>query len=192
MKIEFNPGGHQYKIDGKSTPSVSQIIGADYSHISDDILNHARAIGNAVHKACELWDNQTINPDTISPIIAPYLSAWKQFKEQTGLQILESETPIASKKWGFAGTPDRIGKIKDMIVVVDIKSGILTPYAGLQTAGYKIAWEEINGKKIKKRLIVQLTAEGKYKMTPFEDKMDEGVFISFVQVYQWKQRNKIL
>ena len=61
--------------------------------------------------------------------------------------------------------------------------------AALQTAGYKIACEEREKIKIHARWVVNLTADGKYKITEYKSATDESVFLCALQIFRWRQNN---
>lgn len=194
MRIEFEKERHLYKIDGKPVPSVSRIIMsaglADFGNVEKSVLERAGNFGTAVHRACELNDQDNLDHDSLSEHLVPYLIAWQNFISDTGFVSMESEKPIASKKWGFAGTPDRVGILKKLLAIVDIKTNaVMRPECALQTAGYKIGYEEMTGQKIKKRLAVHLKPDGKYSLHIYPNPIDEAVFLSAVNIYRWKQSN---
>lgn len=193
MLIEFDKTTHSYKIDKVRVPSVSAILrGAglvDFSGIDSTVLARASNFGTACHKMCELSDKKDLDESVLSEHLVPYLLAWRNFMEHTGFKVLESETPVGSKKWGYAGTPDRVGTIKGQLTIVDLKTNaVMRPECALQIAGYKIAYEEMRGEKVKKRIAVHLKPDGKYALHCYTDQMDEPVFLSAVNIFKWKNK----
>ena len=191
--LKFDHKTHSYTLGGKCVPSVSAILrGAglvDFSGIDRTVLARASTFGTAVHRACELDDKKDLDESVLSEHLVPYLLAWRNFMEQTGFKVLESETPVGSKKWGYAGTPDRVGTIKGQLTIVDLKTNaVMRPECALQIAGYKIAYEEMRGEKVKKRIAVHLKPDGKYALHCYADQMDETVFMSAVNIYKFKNK----
>lgn len=195
-KLTFNSEAHEYFLDGVRIPGVSEILtGAglvDLSQIRPDVLESARKFGKAVHTACELWDKNDLNIDILSAPLIPYLEAWKKFIADYDVVLGVSEKIVYSAKWRFAGTLDRLGFANNKLTLIDIKSGsTIQPATALQTAGYKIAYEEMTKLKIKQRWIVQLNEDG-YKITECKEQSDESVFIGTMQVYQWLKKHNLL
>lgn len=193
FKVEFDPVNHIYRSGGKIIPCVSDILRAggflpDFSQVNEQVLNASRDFGKAVHRACALWSANNLDEKALDPLITPWLESWKKAVKYLGIKIIKVEEPMVSEKWRFAGTPDIIGIIKGN-VVVDIKTpSSFHPSTALQTAGYEILAEE-NGFKIKQRIGVRLTAEGRPQIKVFDGSMDKIVFCGAVNGYHWKTKN---
>lgn len=108
--VEFDREAHIYTRRGVILPSITQILVAegiiDTSHYTEE----GRRRGSMVHLACHLFDTCQISEDEIDAETEPYLRAWISFKRDTGFEVIDSEKPLASKLYGFAGTPDRVGE----------------------------------------------------------------------------------
>src|ERR1700675_985366 len=66
--VDFTELGHIYRTDdGVIVPSVSQVLTlagiSDMSGIPQHVLDRARAIGTAVHQACEYLDQDDLDLD---------------------------------------------------------------------------------------------------------------------------------
>ena len=190
--INLNPETHEYTLDGKKLPGVTKILREagliDFSRVRPGVMAAAQQFGVAVHKACELFDKGILNIDILSKPLIPYLDGWAKFKKDYGLYFIadEIEKPVYSLKWGFIGTPDRIGASN----MFEVKSNTqMQPATAIQTAAYDIAYEEMTGKKIKRRWGVQLNDKGTYKITEYKEKTDRSIFLSALQVYKWKEKN---
>lgn len=193
MIIDFNKDRHTYLIDGKPAPSISKIIRVggfvNFSGVSKEIMERAQKFGSAVHKACELHDLDDLDYDTLAGDLVPYLDGWKSYVSDSGLEIIDVETPVGSKIWNVAGTPDIFGKIGRDYAIIDRKStASFNPSVQIQTAGYKICKEEMLGIKIKRRIAVLLLPNGKYRPYNLDDPIDEIVFKGAVNGYRWKQK----
>jgi hypothetical protein len=175
-----------------SKPSVTQILKAaglvDFSKVPRDILDRAQDFGTKTHKATELADLGRLNVATLDDGIVPYLNDWYKFTDDYKIKSVSSaiiEQRLESKKYGFTGKPDRI--FTECLTIVDIKtSTAMYASTGIQLAGYQILAEE-NGIKIKRRLCVQLTGKG-YKVEEYTDKSDKSVFLSCLNIYNFKQK----
>lgn len=188
-KLVFDEVKHEYFLNGSKLPSVTKILqGAgviDLSGIPLDKLEVARQRGIDVHSACELYDLDNLQEGYSNP----YLDAWIEFRRDTGFMPLEIEKPVYSTRYRFAGTPDRVGML-NKLTIVDIKtSEDLSPATALQTSGYELAYNEFNDNKVKERVAVLLTAEGKYKIEPYRDKNDTNVFLAALSIFNWKKGN---
>ena len=191
----FKEDTHEYFLNGEKLAGVSSVLRYtgfnDISRIPENVLEPARLFGNAVHKACELYDRGTLDIEILDPELALYLTGWKKFLKDYKVRIVDIEKHIYSKKWKCAGTLDRIAMIGKERVLVDIKSTTtMNPAVALQTAGYKIMDEEMTGLKIHKRLGIRLLLNN-YKPEPYKDKIDEITFLSCLNVRAWKKLHNI-
>lgn len=186
-------------MDKPRTTNILKAAGLiDFSMVRQDIMERACAFGSAVHKATELDDLHTLNIDTVSEPILPYLEGWRQFKKDYNLTFSPSEIEhrMVSKKYGFNGTPDRWHTQKG--ILVDIKSStVMYQSTSIQTMAYQMLVEENFGIKITKRLGVQLlgiaTPGGKfYRIEPYTEKSDKAVFLSCLNIFNWKKRKGTL
>lgn len=182
----FDPEKHQYFLNGLLLPSVTQIL-ADMGFINRDFFTEqGKTRGSFVHLATELDDKDELDEESLDDALLPYLTAWRLFKRESGLQIESIEKPVASGVYQFAGTLDRIGMLNGHNEsILDIKSGAVSSWVGLQLAGYEIA----ENKKYK-RYAVQLMDTGKYKLHQFNDRSDRQIFLSAVACWHWINNQK--
>jgi hypothetical protein len=154
--VDFTEEGHIYTLDGARLPSVTGILKAE-GFIDDSFYDeYSRQRGSLVHLATHYDDLGELDEDSLDPVIAPYCEAWRRFKRESGFVVDQSEKPMASKTYRFAGKPDAIGCFP---------SGSL------------------------KRAAVELHNDGTYKLIPFTDRSDRGVFLAALACYQWKNNN---
>ncbi len=119
--IEFNEELHQYKVNGKILPSVSQIM----KRMSDDVYNtvnpyvleNARIRGTAVHKAIEMYELFGIEPTDDEILI--YFNRYLKAKEKHKFVVTNSELILTNNV--FCGTLDQIVKMEDVTCINDIK-----------------------------------------------------------------------
>ncbi|MHB8109695.1 MAG: PD-(D/E)XK nuclease family protein [Syntrophorhabdaceae bacterium] len=177
----FNDDQHLYTLDERPLPSVTGILKSE-GFIDDTwFTEDARLRGTYVHMACHLHDMRTLDEDGLDDALRPYLDGYIRFKAETGFTVIESEIPRYHPQYLFAGTPDKIGMMNNSDTVIDLKSGILSPWTALQTAAYELFFD-----RPMKRFGVQLTDEGKYKMIPFTDRTDRNIFLSALACRNWK------
>lgn len=185
-------------MEKSNLPRVTEILkGAglsDFSRVPIDILEASQHFGTAVHLACQLWDLKTLDIDVLSEPLIPRLEAWKKFIKDYKVIILpeEIEKQFISEKYGFKGTPDRWPIIRNKRTLIDLKSSdTMYPSTEIQTAGYQILLEE-NGIKIHQRWGVQLRENGTYKIEPYKEILDRSIFLSALNLYNWKKRRNLL
>ncbi len=197
---EFNAEKHEYYVDGKSVPGVTQLLGAlyDLSGIPNAVLEFARERGSAVHKACELWDLGTLDEDSVDTTVQPYLDAWKKFVFETGFETEYIEQRLSSTNHMlYAGTLDRAGrmtKLKDnrqQKAVIDIKAvAKVAPVTGVQLAAYENLL--LNNNYVSTlRYAVQLLPNGTYKLHEFYGTQDWGCFVAQYTTYQWRKLHNV-
>jgi len=193
-KLEFNPEGHEYRFGGIRVPNVTGIIDSvcnAYGYVDKELLDYAKELGTAVHLATELYDNDDLDVQSVELSIVPYLEAWINFRNETGFEPITIEQRIFNKRYYYAGQLDRTGILFDDLCLVDIKSGAPMPYVGPQTAAYTEAHNYRNKEKIKKRYVVYLMNTGLYRLVSLDDKSDFSVFLSFLQIHNWRLKHGI-
>lgn len=197
--LTFEPGSHTYRLDGRLIPNVTRVIEplAELWRVPRDVLEAAQVRGTRVHKVCELEDLGTLDESSVNEALGGYLAGWRRFKAEHGFEPDLIETRIVNVARQYAGTLDRTGYMRvgtrRRYVLLDIKSGILTECAGVQTAAYKAglpvgarAWP----KPITLRAGVKLSEDGTYRLRIFDDDdLDLAVFYSCLTVFNWKARH---
>lgn len=135
-EFSFDPISHVYTLSGRVLPSVTGLIreaGLVYYPPGGDDL---RKLGRYVHETIDLYDKGELDEGILDPILAPYLSQWKAFKQGTGFAVIHSEIPYYQEAFGFAGTVDKIGTLNDAIVLLDLKTGSPAKWHIIQLAAY--------------------------------------------------------
>lgn len=189
----FDEEQHKYTYNGVVIPSVTQILQtaglSSFGNINESVLQEAGERGKLVHQYTEDYDNGVLDLDLLSSTYRGYIDSWASFIKDYNFVPQYVEVPLAHKWLKFAGTIDRVGTInKDELIILDIKSGVKTPEVAIQTAGYKILFESNFGVKIKKRLAIFLKPTG-YKVEVFTKKADENIFLSALNITNWKRSN---
>lgn len=194
--IVFDEAKHLYTDNGLDVPSVTKVLQdagmIDFSNVPAHILEASSKFGTAVHKACELFDNDDLDESSLDVHIKPYLDAWFKFKKDTCFMVEAVEEIIYSKKFRFAGKLDRRG-ILEKRAVVDLKTGsTLLPSTAIQTGAYEGGYNEDKKRdeQIKRRFSVLLKPDGNYKIQEYKNKTDFSVFLSALTIYNWKRGNK--
>lgn len=120
-KIQFNSEKHQYVVDGKVVPSVSEIMKplteGYYKGIPKYILKNAQKRGTAVHEAIENY----ILFDVISEKYRGYVEQFITFVHENALYV--DRTEMALSNGVYAGTVDLVLKrLNGKLILVDIKT----------------------------------------------------------------------
>jgi hypothetical protein len=197
LGFQFKEQGHIYTLDGSRLPSVTEILTSEGFINNGFYTKYGRERGQAVHLACHLDDMNDLDDSSIDPVIEPYLFGYRQFKKDTHFKVIRSEFKMYHSIYNFAGTPDKDGILHDKPSLLDIKTGSVEPWTGLQLAAYDILLQEYFQKenvpshesRNRKRVALQLNDDGTYKLYPFDDRSDMSVFLSAVCCYHWKRNN---
>lgn len=195
-QIDFDPVTHTYKIDGRILPSVTQVLESvgisDFSMVSPDVLRDAQQLGTDVHRLLELYDKGTIDYDTVSDYIAPYLPPWVDFLETTGAKIIEIEKKVYCERYQYVGTLDRILEINGKLSVLDIKTGGNQLSHSIQTAAYLQAYNKDRRKKFDRYTWYVDTEKKKqkWKLVKNDDPNDINIFLSALTVCKFKRNKK--
>lgn len=192
--LTFDEATHTYRFGGQVVPGVTSILAplTGYDSVPASVLEAAANFGKAVHKACELDDLGELDEAALDPALVPYLQAWRQFSADHAVVWHEIEQPVYHPTLRYAGTPDRIGIVRGMDAVVDIKSTAdLYPSVGPQLAAYANANRSRLSAHVMQRIAVQLKADGTYRKKTYTDTADFPVFCSLLTLRNWCQRNEI-
>lgn len=186
--LTFDAATHTYRYEDRLVPGVTSVLeplqmlqGVPWA-----VLEAARKFGSNVHLACHLFNVGMLDIATLDPALLPYLEGWQAFLADTGFDITESESPVYNAQLKYAGTPDCIGNYAGSTWVVDIKSGVVPCTVGLQLAAYQHA----KPVKPKRRLCVQLTGAGKYKLHEQKNPGDFALFMSALNIHNFLQKRK--
>lgn len=172
--LEFDCENHEYIVDGKKVPGVTKVLefvlfGDKYSNIPDWVLEDAARYGTLIH---EEISNYLINGEEG---FTEELQNFKKITQENDIEWIASELQIASSE--LAGTLDLIGKIKNSIILVDVKTTykIDHDYVSWQLSLYKYILNKIRPDiKITDFYVLWLKNE-KYKFEKVNQKTDEEV-----------------
>ena len=170
MKINFKEENHEYKVDGKVVPSVSEIMQVATclyytKDIPENVLELACKKGSAVHKAIE--DYLLFDEYEIEPRYEPYFDNFIKWYEEYKPKIIKVEYQMSNGE--YAGTCDLICEINGKIIGIDHKtsSEIHTKMIAIQEAGY----DELCDIKIDKWYVLHLT-KTKYEFEEIKIRKD--------------------
>lgn len=166
--FSFDREAHVYSLGDRVLPSVTEILRG--AGLVDDRWWTAAAAwrGSAVHLACWYDDQNDLNESQLDPTLRPYVDAYRKFKFETGFEPTDIETPLYNDLLGYAGTPDRIGKINGKrLCVPDLKSGASSKVTRFQTVAYTAC---LPSPRKYVRMEVRLQPNGRYSLQVYEPK----------------------
>jgi hypothetical protein len=139
--LTFDEAKHEYRVDGRVVPSVTQILKRVfpdvYSGIPAHILDRKARLGTAVHKTIELELAGRLDYTTIHAEVQPYFESWLQWWESlANKSTLGSERRIHCEAGGYCGAIDWDGEIDGSLWTIDWKiTNHRMPTHRLQIAG---------------------------------------------------------
>ncbi len=185
--LTFDAASHTYTKDGRVLPSVTQILQGAGIVDTTWFTEQAAWRGSVVHRCCQLDDQGDLDEGSVPNAAKGYLDAWRLFKAQVPMNFISIEQPLCSGL--YAGTPDRDAEW----AVVDIKTGAILPWVGLQLAAYS---ELISangsvpgGGRSYDRYAVRLGKDGRYNVQHFavrDYRNDLGIFRAALSIYYWR------
>lgn len=139
----FNEETHEYFIDDKKFPSVTDIVSPisfeRMDAINKVVLENARRRGTEVHELCEtLLLIGEIDEDAIPNSYLPYIYAFEYWLKTYKPKVLFTEHKLFSATLGYCGTVDLICEIDNEVILLDIKATSVIDYksVSVQLAGY--------------------------------------------------------
>lgn len=191
MKVNEN-GQYEDVVNGQAVcfPRVTSIIGEfleDWSAVPVYNLEKAAKFGQAVHTATEYDDEGVLKLHKMDVALWPCVKAWRQFQKDFDVKFEAIEPIVYSMKHGYAGRIDRIGTVKSVRSVIDIKTAKYKPTHDLQVAAYLNAWNELNPRnRVVRRYLVELRRDGTYQVIEMKGAGDFAIFLSALALYRWK------
>jgi len=199
MALLFDPGRHEYFLDGVQVPSVTEVLRAsgliDLSQIPTFILERARVRGSAVHQLVHYLNEEDLDWTSVDPALRGYLDAWIAYREQTQLRVLLCEHRIASRQHRCAGTLDLLAIIRNEGWLLDYKTGDPEDVAAdFQTGAYlglAAEWSASDPRLAEalalfprwRRAAVRLKKDGTFRVTEYTDVRDYARFHTLVAAW---------
>jgi hypothetical protein len=196
----FNAESHEYRLGSNIVPACTQVISTgglvDFRFVDRDVLERKSELGREVHHACHLHNLDKLG--SYDPLIEPYLTAWIRFKKDLkSFRLISSEYQTVAFVNGmpFGMQLDCNAMVNGHDTIIELKIGEIYPHHAIQTAGYAAGmphpkWSTPFARFVaRKRIVVELRANGQPKIHVFENKSDFEVFASLLYVASWKRRH---
>lgn len=154
-------------------------FGPDFSMVNPIVMEDACRRGSMVHLACQYFNEGDLDLVTVDEQIRGYVDGYIKFTQECPIKPIAIEKKMISKTLNLGGTPDLVCFLAGRRAIIDLKtSQTLGKDAGLQTAGYKVLWEDnFPNKMIYERYGLKLKNDGTYKLIPHTDFDDEIAFL---------------
>ena len=187
--VVFREADHTYWRNGLRYPSVTEILKEEGFMPNAEWINEWYLDrGTYVHRAIQLYNKGELLEKDLDERLAPYLDAWRQFKANSQIEIIESEKMVYSKVWHYAGRLDIFCKINGGDSISDLKSGVVDAATALQLAGYAKSFENYYGIK---RFGLSLKG-GRPSIVPFTNFDDFKIWDCLVSLYHYKMNHGII
>lgn len=204
MIYTFDEEKHLYRLeDGSIIPGHTRVLDlgglVPYKDIEPDILERKSAIGREAHYACLL--NDQAKRFTYDPRVEGYLEAWRDFRKTSGFvpTLCEHRDVYSIHGYWFGMQIDRIGKFPGdkHETVIELKTcSVVMPHHGVQLAaqaGGVVAGgiaTPLARFLIRKRMVVQLRDNGKWRKHNFDDRGDFDQFLHSLATAYWKMKHQ--
>lgn len=190
--IAFDEAIHEYRVGGVKVPHVTYILRdlVDLSKVPEAILLYAQQRGTATHRAVELWHAGTLDYESLdAPVRARFIS-YQTFLNESGFEVIECETKVFHPELRYAGKMDLYGRFPGRRdALIDIKTGIVEPVAGPQTAAYREAFAfDYPPARLADRYALWL-GESSYRLEPLTNPRDWPNFHN--RMIEWKRQNSL-
>ena len=197
MILEYDPERHEYRVDGKIAPSVTQLVaplGADYDEpddMTESVLDAATERGTTMHEYLAWRLNGGTREDFELPALYDaYADAVELFLSEHDIEPFAIETPVCGAWRGvtYAGTPDIVCEFDGILAILDYKfvSQIAKSKVGAQLHGYRILCEQ-NGVYPGDLYAVQFMISGDYRLYHIGDGAADS-FAACMELYKMKTK----
>jgi len=165
----FDETAHRYYLGGVRLPGVTSVLESagliDYSFLGARREEYL-ARGRAVHEATQADDLGGLDEEGLSAEILGYLEGWRAFRRDYGFVAHLIEHRVCNKAYGYAGTLDRVGRVRNgTAIILDLKSGVAPAAVRYQLAAYAAC---LPHPRTRLRRCVELHSDASYRVIGFE------------------------
>lgn len=189
-ELTFDEALHEYRLGGVRVPSVTQILAplCSFEGIPREVLEAKRDLGQRVHFATQLDDEDDLDDSSIEPDVIGYLEGYRRFRRETGATVVLNEQRVFDPVLRVAGTLDRVILLNGKKVLVDLKTSIVLPQAvGAQTSAYL---RLLGDNTVTHRAALRLRPNGTYRLDMLTDSDDFSVFMACLTLWWFKESHQ--
>lgn len=173
--FRFDPERHEYTtLDGEVLPHITGML--ETTGWIDDtwMTEESSERGRCVHSLTAEFDLGALDVGSCVSRYRPYLLAHVACMAVLRPAWQAVEEPSVHPQLRYGGRPDRVGKVRGLWTVLEVKSGVKQKSHAIQTALQAIlaavetplpAWQW-------QRYALYLKPNGKYKLDPHDDRAD--------------------
>lgn len=183
QRVAFDRATHTYTAGGRRLLSVTEVLREAGLVDVQWFTQESRDRGSYVHRAIELDESDDLDDARLDLGTQGYITAWRRFKMDSGARVISNEYICYDEMRGYAGMTDFLLEINDRLGVADLKTGGALPSHAIQIAAYARCVEGVQD-----RWILHVKPDGRYKLVRHDEPSDEMVFLSALNVVQWKLR----
>jgi len=191
-RFRFDAGAHAYYVGARRLPSITQVLAATAQPSGPGngrayYTAEAAERGTRIHAATARYDLGAGWGEDVLAVDVPRVRAYAAFLLQHQPRYDEIEQPRWSRTYGFAGTPDRVGRWPDgRHFVLDLKTGPAQPDHGLQTAAQVLLTHTKPAACL--RYTLHLRDDETYRLLRWDDPNDFTAF--YMRLEQFKRTHK--
>lgn len=186
-RLTFDEATHSYRLGGSPVPGVTQILKplSSFEGIPAHVLEAKRDLGQRVHLACQLDDEDDLDEASVESDVEPYLDGWRSFLRESGAVVVHNELKVVEPGLRYAGTLDNVLLLNGERWLVDKKTCIALPIAvGPQTAAYLRALADPT---VTRRAALRLRPDGTYRFDPLTGADDWSAFMACRALHHFKE-----
>lgn len=190
-ELFFDEAAHRYTVNGRTIPSVTQIISAvglyEFDFVSRETLRIAAERGRIVHTYIEWYERGVLDFDSLDPELEGYLRSYILCKRHHSIPDPDQiEQRVYSDRYGYAGTLDQ--RFGDWIN--DHKTGSRDPVHGIQLSAYWLAEHPNLNEKPERLTCGYYSNNGQFELVDYP--YEPLVWLSILAEYKWRvKHNKI-
>ncbi|MBC7238508.1 MAG: PD-(D/E)XK nuclease family protein [Chloroflexi bacterium] len=156
------------------------------------IVDDARARGQTIHSIVEAYKHTRKYIEGIPEKYRGYAQAFYRWTQDHGVEIVEHERTVVSRKYRYAGTLDLLVRLNggELPIIVDCKTGKdIYQEAFLQLAAYRQALKE-GGQEVAGTAVLLLQEDGSFKYQ-FSERDCFRPFFACLVLYEWLHAEEI-
>lgn len=188
-KLRLQDPEHTYWLGDERIAGMHEVL-SGIGIIQSRATPNQMDFGKAVHRGVHLLDQNNLKHSSVHERIKPRLAAWSKFLMVTGFRVLRSELMLYHPTYRYGTRIDKDGVMPDGTpCLVEVKTGDPEDWAALQLGGQERAldaWPIFRTRKPRRRIAVQLKANGDYGVTPYTSQRDGDVFLAMVSDFYWR------